>query len=402
MRTDLIPIAEVARMKTRMKTALISLAGIWTVLLVFAACQNEPGPSNATLEVPSGREPNASVSGTVTYRERLALTADAMLVVELRDVSYADAAAPLIARQTIHGPGQVPIKFKVEYNRQDIDTRNRYSISARIVESDGRLAFTNDTAYEVITHGNPNKVDMLLVLVEPPPELVEGDDDAGSDWRTWVEVPAPIVWANLMPNEPEHLLRVAYYQSTIEGCARPGNQGLELDGYDIVVRVTLMPPPPTSWAIPCQDQVVELDTIEPIGESLEPGQTYRVVANERETTTFTISKSELPDTFIAESPIESAEVVVLEGAPPQYQLRVVSGMPKGTGCSQFNGYEIRRRESNSIEVAITHHQVVDPLVMCTADYPVVETDVPLGSDFEPGVEYTVNVNSDTTRSFVAR
>ena len=37
MRTDLIPIAEVARMKTRMKTALISLAGIWTVLLVFAA-----------------------------------------------------------------------------------------------------------------------------------------------------------------------------------------------------------------------------------------------------------------------------------------------------------------------------------------------------------------------------
>ena len=402
MRTDLIPIAEVARMKTRMKTALISLAGIWIVLLVFAACQREPGPSNATLEVPSGREPNASVSGTVAYRERLALTADAVLIVELRDVSYADAAAPLIARQTIHGPGQVPIKFKVEYNRQDIDSRNRYSVSARIVESDGRLAFTNDTAYEVITHGSPNKVDMLLVLVEPPPDLVGGDDDAGSDWRTWVEVPAPIVWANLIPNEPEHLLRVAYYQSTIEGCARPGNQGLELDGYDIVARVTLMQPPPTSWAIPCQEQVVELDTVESIGETLEPGQTYRVIANERETTTFTLPKSELPHTFIAESPIESAEVVVLESAPPQYQLRVVSGMPKGSGCSQFNGYEIRRRESNSIEVAITHHHVADPLVMCTADYPIVETDVPLGSDFEPGVEYAVIVNSDTTSSFVAR
>ena len=398
MRTDLIPIAEVARMKT----SLIWLAGIWTVLLVAAACQDEPGPSNATLEVPSGREPNASVSGTVAYRERLALTAEAMLIVELRDVSYADAAAPLIARQIIHGPGQVPIKFKVEYNRQDIDSRNRYSVSARIVESDGRLAFTNDTAYEVITHGSPNKVDMLLVLVEPPPDLVGGGDDAGSDWRTWVEVPAPVVWANLIPNEPEHLLRVAYYQSTIEGCARPGNQGLELDGYDIVARVTLMQPPPTSWAIPCQEQVVELDAVEPIRETLEPGQTYRVIANERETTTFTLPKSELPYTFIAESPIESAEVLVLESAPPQYQLRVASGMPKGSGCSQFNGYEIRRRESNSIEVAITHHQVADPLVMCTADYPIVETDVPLGSDFEPGVEYAVIVNSDTTSSFVAR
>ena len=402
MWTDSIPITEVARTMTSVKTALISLAGIWTVLLAAAACQNGPGPDNATLEVPSGREPNASVSGTVAYRERLALTADAVLIVELRDVSYADAAAPLIARQTIHGPGQVPIKFKVEYSRQDIDSRNRYSISARIVESDGRLAFTNDTAYEVITHGKPNKVDMLLVLVEPPPDLVEGDDDAGSEWRTWVEVPAPIVWANLIPNEPEHLLRVAYYQSTIEGCARPGSQGLELDGYDIVARVTLMQPPPTSWAIPCQDEVVELDTVEPIRESLELGQTYRVIANERETTTFTLPKSELPHTFIAESPIESAEVVVLESAPPQYQLRVVSGMPKGSGCSQFNGYEIRRRESNSIEVAITHHQVADPLVMCTADFPIVETDVPLGPDLEPGEEYTVVVNSDTTTSFVAR
>ena len=95
-------------------------------------------------------------------------------------------------------------------------------------------------------------------------------------------------------------------------------------------------------------------------------------------------------------------MVVLQSAPPQYQLRVVSGMPKGSGCSQFNGYEIRRRESNSIEVAITHHQVADPLVMCTADFPIVETDVPVGSDFEPGEEYTVVVNSDTTTSFVAR
>ena len=123
------------------------------------------------------------------------------------------------------GPVRSPSSSRSNTARQDIDSRNTYSISARIVESDGRLAFTNDTAYEVITHGSPNKVDMLLVLVQPPPKLVEGDDDAGSDWRTWVEVPAPIVWANLIPNEPEPLLRVAYYQSTIEGCARPGNQG---------------------------------------------------------------------------------------------------------------------------------------------------------------------------------
>ena len=166
--------------KTKVKTALLSVMCIWIALLAAAACQSEPGTPNATLEVTSGRNLNASVSGTVTYRERLALTPDATLVVELRDVSYADGPAPLIARQTISGPGQVPIKFKVEYNREDISSRSRYSISAKIVESDGRLAFTNDTAYEVITHGNPDKVDMLLVLVHPPPDLV-GGSASGSD-----------------------------------------------------------------------------------------------------------------------------------------------------------------------------------------------------------------------------
>ena len=223
-----------------------------------------------TREVPSGREPNAAVTGTVTYRERLALTPGATLVVELRDVSYADAHAPLIARQTITGPGQVPIRFNVGYHRDDIDSGNRYAIHAKIIESDGRLAFTNDTAYEVITHGNPDKVDMLLVLCSRRGLGRRGRRRVRL--RTWVEAPVHVVWANLIPNEPEPVLRVAYYQSTIEGCAWPGSEGLELDGRDIIVRVTLMQPPSTPWAIPCAEEVVELDTVLPITAPLEPGR----------------------------------------------------------------------------------------------------------------------------------
>ena len=205
---------------------LSTVFAIVALLILAAACQTAPGPSDAMLEIPSGREPNAAVSGTVTYRERIALTPGASLVVELRDVSLADAAAPLIARQTIANPGQVPINFKVEYSRDDINSRNTYAIQARIIESDGRLAFINDTAYNVITRGNPSRVDMLLVLVQPPPDQVE----EGVDWREWVEVPVPVVWANLIPNEAQHYLRIAYYQSTIEGCARPGNEELRVDG----------------------------------------------------------------------------------------------------------------------------------------------------------------------------
>ena len=86
------------------RAALLFAVGVCAVLLA-AACQADSGPSNATNQVPSGREPNASVSGSVTYRERLALTPGAKVVVELRDVSLLDASAPLIARQTISEPG---------------------------------------------------------------------------------------------------------------------------------------------------------------------------------------------------------------------------------------------------------------------------------------------------------
>ena len=367
-------------MKTKVKTALLYVLGVWLALMAVVGCQSEATPANATLEIPSGREPDASVSGTVTYRERLALTPGATLVVELRDVSYADAAAPLIARQTITAPGQVPISFKVEYSREDIDSRNSYSVSARIVESDGRLAFTNDTAYEVITRRQPTRVDMLLVLVQPPP----GADGSDSDWRTWVEVPVTVVSANLIPNERERFLRVAYYQSTTEGCARPGSESREVDGDAIRARVTLLQPPPSAWAIPCDEELVELDTVLPITAPLEAGRTYRVIVNDGAVTTFTLPRPDFPHSIIAESPIESVEVDVLDSAPPQYQLRIVSGLPRGSSCSQFNGYEVTGRDANGIEVAITHHEVADRLVACTADYPSVETVVPLGSSFEPG------------------
>ena len=380
------------------RTKVIIICAAATCIAALAACRGGAGPGESELEITSGRSPDASVSGTVDYRERLDLSEGATLVVELRDVSYADASAPLIASQTISGPGQVPIKFKVEYSRADIDPRSRYSISARIIESDGRLAFTNDTAYEVITRGKPSRIDMLLVLVEPPPELA----GEGSDWRTWVEVPARVISANLLPNEPEDVLRVAYYQSTVEGCARPGGQGLKLSGYDISVTVTLMQPPPTPWAIDCDEQLVALDAMEHIQTPLEPGQTYRVIANGRETTTFTPPDLGARHTLIAESPVESTELVILEGAPSRYRLRVVSALPRGSSCSQFNGYETRRTDPYEIEVIITHHEVADDMAVCTADYPLIETIVPLGHDLEPGAEYSVSVNSDTATSFVAQ
>ncbi len=124
--------------------------------------------------------------------------------------------------------------------------------------------------------------------------------------------------------------------------------------------------------------------------------------NDDVTTTLTIPADHLGHTFIDESPIQSIEVVPAESEPPAYEARVVSGIPRGSGCSQFNGYEIRRAGHYRIDVRVTHHEVADPDVVCTADFPIIESAIPLGSDFEPGKEYTVSVNSDATTTFVAR
>ncbi len=385
-------------MFNRTKTVLRSDIVALLVFLLVAACQNQIDLANSTLELPSGREPNASVSGTVTYRERIALSPDAKLVVEIRDVSYQDAAAPLIARQTISALGQAPIEYKVGYNRDDIDSRSIYSVSARIIESDERLAFINDTAHEVITRGNPDRVDMVLKLVQPPPEMLKGNED----WRTWVETPVRVIGANLLPNEREPFLKIDYLQPTTDGCARRGGRTLQVVGNDIIATVTLMQPPQTPWSIPCDDKLVQLDEIERVADPLEPGETYRVIVNDQVVTTLTVPDPEIGYTFITQSPIESAGVRPRGNTPTEYDLLVVSGMPKGSSCSQFNGYEIRRSESDKVEVLITHHEVSDPMVLCTADYPVVETTVPLGSNFEAGVEYTVVVNSDTSVDFVAQ
>ena len=362
----------------------------FALMFALATCDAGIGlpPDSIPGEKPAVRG-DAAVKGTVTYRERIALSPGARVVIELRDVSLADAPAPLISGMTISDPGQVPIHFSLNYDKADIDPRSTYAISATIFESDGRMAFTNDTAYEVITRGNPDRVDMRLVMVQPPPG--EPGDTA------WVEVPARVVSANLIPNEPELLLRVAHLQSTVEGCARRGNQTLDVDGTDIIVRITLMQPPDTPWAIPCDEETVEVDEVLALEGLVFEGKGYSIIVNGQEWASFTPPDPVLGLTHLAESLVQDFEIEKDVGDPVSYRLRVVYGRPSGS-CTGVNGHEVIRREPAVVEVRITHHQVSDPTVMCTQDFPITETLVPLGSEFEAGTEYTVKVN-DKARVF---
>ncbi|MDP6422294.1 MAG: YbaY family lipoprotein [SAR202 cluster bacterium] len=126
----------------------------------------------------------ASITGTITYREKIALTPNAVIEVKLIDVSRADAPAVTIAEKIIEEPGQVPVSFEIEYDPADIDERFTYAVQARITES-GELAFINDTTYGVITRDSPTHVDMVLVQVNPL-EPSTPPDVGGSSLPGWL------------------------------------------------------------------------------------------------------------------------------------------------------------------------------------------------------------------------
>jgi putative lipoprotein len=54
-----------------------------------------------------------TLEGSATYRQRIALHPDAVLEVDLRDVSRADAPAPLLSAVSVRPGKQVPIPFKL-------------------------------------------------------------------------------------------------------------------------------------------------------------------------------------------------------------------------------------------------------------------------------------------------
>jgi uncharacterized lipoprotein YbaY len=105
----------------------------------------------------------ARVTGTETYRERIALPPNAVVHVSLQDVSRADAPAVVLGEQMIETQGrQVPIPYEIPYDPAAIDQRFTYSVRARITVG-GQLMFTSTTATLVITRGNPT-TDVEIVV----------------------------------------------------------------------------------------------------------------------------------------------------------------------------------------------------------------------------------------------
>lgn len=127
--------------------------------LVLAGCAGKTPEPSTTTETPTGQEQAAEspaqelhVTGTAFYVERIALTPDAVLQVEVVEES---AEGPVVVgEQTVRSPGQVPLPFSVTIPTQRVRPEARYSLRAQI--TDGERRFSTPEPVPVLTQGHPS------------------------------------------------------------------------------------------------------------------------------------------------------------------------------------------------------------------------------------------------------
>lgn len=113
--------------------------------------------------------PPAWISGHVTYRERMALPADAEVRLMLVDVSRGDSSDASVADTVIRPGGrQVPLPFVLRFDPRRIDRRHEYALRAAI-DIDGRPAFITPSVVKVVTRDHPNMVDLVLTQAQEQP-----------------------------------------------------------------------------------------------------------------------------------------------------------------------------------------------------------------------------------------
>lgn len=102
-----------------------------------------------------------TVKGTAIYRQRMALPPTAVFEATLEDISRADAPAQVLGSVRIENPGAPPFHFEIGYDPGRVQQSHSYAVRARIT-SQGRLLFTTDQVYPVLTRGHGAQIEVLL------------------------------------------------------------------------------------------------------------------------------------------------------------------------------------------------------------------------------------------------
>jgi putative lipoprotein len=107
----------------------------------------------------------SAITGSVTYRERMALPPDAAIAVKLQEVAPGGDVKTIA--ETLFAPAgkQVPVAFQLTYNPADIHAGHTYQVTANI-SAKGRPMFATVAPY-TITPGTHAQVTLVLQPAAP-------------------------------------------------------------------------------------------------------------------------------------------------------------------------------------------------------------------------------------------
>ncbi|HQU92728.1 MAG TPA: YbaY family lipoprotein [Pyrinomonadaceae bacterium] len=122
---------------------------------------------------PGGGQRDNVVRGTVTYRQRIALTPNSEVTVKLLDTATPEGTP--VAETTVNtGTRQVPISFELPYEMRNINRQRTYELRAEI-RSNGELRFRSETGVPVTLRGNQDQnIEIVVVPGSDAPEPITG------------------------------------------------------------------------------------------------------------------------------------------------------------------------------------------------------------------------------------
>ncbi|WP_224241010.1 YbaY family lipoprotein [Hyalangium gracile] len=161
---------------TRQTPVLLGCAALLTLSACASTRSAQPDETPAPAPQPApeapatpGTQPVATpgatlqVTGAVRYRERIALSPEAVVQVEVVELMPDGTAGTVLGEQTLRNAGQVPIAFSVAIPQERIRPEATYGVRARITDA-GR-SFSTPAPVPAITQGSVSSDVQVLLRV---------------------------------------------------------------------------------------------------------------------------------------------------------------------------------------------------------------------------------------------
>lgn len=113
---------------------------------------------------PAAEAGSGLLTGTVSYREKMALPPNSVIHVQLLDVSGPNVPSVIAEQEITLGERQVPVPFDLEFDPEKIDPKHSYEVRAKIMVGDETRFLTQQPRPVVL--GSSENVPLVLSQVQ--------------------------------------------------------------------------------------------------------------------------------------------------------------------------------------------------------------------------------------------